>query len=379
MTYINSAQLSRVKNQYRASLSLYQAPRMTRGLGLYLPTRPVVVQGSPTSVREVRVLAGLGLNTQTQGAAAGAATGAKIGSAIMPGIGTAIGAVVGAVYGWTGGQQPSHAEQTWDSYKAYAGSGQLVVLPDTDEAEVWKGAYDTNNKFFNISGVKNRAGYVQWLVNLLQQGMSNGTITPANTARQIVDTVVYPAMKAAGSKLNDSDIMHGFLADMVNRLFAGLPIHNERTNNRPLQPISLSVPANFAQTSTAQNAPPANAPPNSAVVPPTTLPGAPGQPPVVVPPAPPVTASQAPNIPPAAAGSASDLIQSMLAQNSSQADAYEAALKKLAASGVTVTPQVQQAVAGEVQAQSTNYIPWIIGGAALLLVFASMGRKRSKR
>jgi hypothetical protein len=292
---------------------------------------------------------------------------------IVPVIGTAIGAILGAVYGWVGSKQPSLAEQTWDSYKSYAGSGQLVAMPDTDVAEIWKGAYDTNNKFFNISGVKSRLQYVQWLVTLLQQAMQDGRLTTANTPRQAVDSIVYPAMKAAGSHVNDSDIMHGFLSDMVSRLFAGLPIHNERTNNRPMQPVTLSIPPSFGTgtaSSTVQN------------VAPTTLPAAQGQ--VTVPSAPPVTAAQAPGsatplIPPQSASEATQYIQSMLAQNASQADAYTAALTKLAQSGVTITPQVQQAVASEVQAQSANYFPWILGGAGVLVLLYFMTRPRGHR
>jgi hypothetical protein len=216
-----------------------------------------------------------------------------------------------------------------------------------------------------------------WLVTLLQQSLSDGRITPASTAAQIVDTLVYPAMKAAGSKLNDSPIMHGFLADVVNRLFAGLPMHNERTNNIPSQPITLSVPASFAQPSTAQTAPPAT-------LPPVTLPANAGQAPLIVPPAPAIPSSLAPNgvtplIPQKSAADATELIQSMLAQNASQADAYNAAIAKLSQSGVAVTPQVQQAVAGEVQAQSTNTVPWLIGGLGVFALLVLSGRSRRHR
>ena len=362
MTYVPPARLNALKQRYRASLSFYDAPLRT-SLGLYAPTRPVIVRGSPTSAAKIRTLAGLGLNAQSSSAASGAQQGAAVGTAIFPGIGTAIGAVVGAVYGWVGGSQPSHAEQTWDSYKAHAGSGMLVAVADTDEAEIWKGAYDTNNAFFNLKGIKSRVQYVQWLVALLQQAMSDGRITPQSTARQIVDTIVYPAMKAAGSKVNDSEIMHGFLSDMVNRLFAGLPIHNERTQGQPLQPVTLAVPSSFATTassattSTAQNVPPS---------------------------APPVTAAQAPGgttpiVPPQAASDATQLIQSMLAQNASSADAYTAALNNLSKNGVSVTPQVKQAVANEVQAQSTNYLPWILGGLGALALVYFMTSKRGRR
>lgn len=353
--------------RHHAARSFAAAP-MRVTLGLYAPTRPVMVKGSPLSPSKIRTLAGLGLNAQSSSAASGAQQGAAVGTAIFPGIGTAIGAVVGAVYGWVGGKQPSHAEQTWDSYKPHAGSGMLVGVADTDEAEIWKGAYDVNNAFFNLKGIKSRVQYVQWLVNLLSQAMSDGRITPQSTARQIVDTLVYPAMKAAGSKLNDSEIMHGFLSDMVNRLFAGLPIHNERTQGQPLQPITLSVPSSFSAATQS---------------PPTTLPTASGQP-IVIPAAPPVTTAQAPGgttpiVTPQAASDTTQLIQSMLAQNASPADTYTAALNALASKGVNVTPQVKQSVASEVQAQSTNYLPWILGGMGILALVYFMTAKRGRK
>ncbi len=133
-------------------------------------------------------------------------------------------------------------------------------------------------------------------------------------------------------------------------------------------------PASSPTTPAPSTALPAPSPAPIPLPPPTTTP-----PPAIVtgPPSSTVPASTtAAPIPPAVADNTRQLIDALLAQGATQAQAFSGAMQSLAASGVQATPQVQQAVAEEVKAKSALPWPWIIGGGAAGLLVLTLALTR---
>lgn len=318
-------------------------------------------------------LQGLGDAMKITSAASGAATGAKVGSTAGP-VGTAVGAVVGlAASLFAGGKKISKAEATWDSFKNQLGTGAFSQLTDASAGEVYKGAHDTNSKFFKLG----RADYVQWLCNALKTGVANGSITADMDAQQIADKVIYPQMQAYGSK---GSTQNRFVAEMILRLFmgGGIPTLMEKgvgknvvmcsglvfpssTTSVPVSSSSSATPQPTAIIPLPMPAPQIQKEPgsgaqygtNTGVVAPVSMLN-------------PTSETQA-------------LIDSLLSQGASNQQAFTSAMNLLQQRGVdTSTPQVQQAVADQVSAVTKpDYLPWAIGGAVGLgFLFLAMNRRR---
>lgn len=78
----------------------------------------------------------------------------------------------------------------------------------------------------------------------------------------------------------------------------------------------------------------------------------------------------------------SAIIRDLLAQGSSQQQAFTGAVQSLVSAGIPVTPQTQAGVASQVSETANGASPWIIGGAVVLglgLVFALSKRRLPRR
>lgn len=195
---------------------------------------------------------------------------------------------------------------------------------------------------------------------------------------QLVDAWTNLVNSTWGSKwlVASGPVQRQILIDMIDALLAQ---------------ANPSAPLYYGQA--APDAP-AAAPAATAPAPSTAV--TPAPPPAVLPapstPAPPLT-SGAPSstvpapttpqpIPPVVADNTRQMIDALLQQGATQSQAFAAAMQSLAASGVPPTPQIQQAVAEEVKAKSTELPwPWIIGGgtAGLLVITLLLTRRRSPR
>lgn len=163
--------------------------------------------------------------------------------------------------------------------------------------------------------------------------------------------------------------------------------------------VNPSAPLYYAQPAAAAPPPPAPvpvpppppvavAPPPSIVTPtptptPITLPApTTTPPPALTTTGPSSTVPGTAAIPPTVADNTRSVIDALLQQGATQAQAFSAAMQSLAASGVQPTPQIQQAVAEEVKSKSADVPwPWIIGGgtAGLLVLTLVLTRRRSTR
>lgn len=327
-----------------------------------------------------------GQTTNTQAATSGASQGAAVGSAIVPGIGTAIGAVVGAAYGLLSNKHTAKSEIVWDEYKRTAGAPG-TSYDSAGFEQSFEGMWKTNNKA--LGGVNK-----QWpsrepmkvaLVEDLAKALVSGQVQISQGSNAIYNSFVLPWLTAHGADANVygklTDPRRQIMLDLTDRILANIPVGRDSVIGLKGN-TDLHVPT--LQEAIAKITPPSSQP--NAATPPavaTIVTGGNGQPSIAVPSAPPVTANQAPGgatplVSPQAAADATALIQSMLANNASQADVYKAALTKLQASGVPITPQLQQSVASEIKAQSVPTSWYVIGGVIAIAALAYFTRSKRR-
>lgn len=158
----------------------------------------------------------------------GAQAGAAIGS-IVPGIGTLIGALggaaIGAISSIFGPGEESHSHKTWESWKQYEGQGHALNLDPYGMAEVFKGAWESNQKGFGGGKFQDRNDYLGQFTSQLEEGLKSGKITTAMTAMQINDAVISPWMKGYGAP--DPAWVKGVNTDLIQQYMAGKPLYGD--------------------------------------------------------------------------------------------------------------------------------------------------------
>lgn len=355
-----------------------------------MPVQRRVVRQNPTAVRASRSpfiepdpwgmaqLRGLGFLGDTKTAASYAATGATVGSAI-PVIGTTIGAAVGAAIGLFKGK-PSRAEQTWDGYKPQAGRNPGTAYDEKGFAEIVKGAFDANRAVFDNSA-SGREGFLRDYAAALVAAVKAGKVPVTASVDQIYQGVGEPwilgRVKSA-AEFKKNAYLTLLMKDLTTRYLANLPLTradmaafaNDKsyTIHAPLVLTALkgwSPPGVASVKSTNPSAPPI--PTGRPTIPSMTATQTRPTAPLGIP----VTASGAPDL--------SALVQSMLRQGASQAQATSGALDALQSAGIAPTPQLQQAVAQEAATASAAGVgaglpDWAkyvgIGLGGLMLMFA---------
>lgn len=390
-------------------------------------------------LREAKRLGGLGaLGLNYQGAASGASAGASVGSAV-PVIGTAVGAVVGAIAGalFSKKKDPNAAEKQalagqLDDYMKVQGSVpgrafSLTTLKQLIDGAGIRGMWPNVKKWSGdaiqgaIEGCKGCTPPT--IRQFVKDQVSGGDIDPISLAGKFTDIVNktwgskwFVATAGSTQRQLMIDLMDYFIAlekpDAPLFYAPGWTVAANATAPTPapapmpgLTPSGPKVPIGetkqvgtsssggltvysdtVGQLWTFQNG--GWVPYTGAYIAQT----APGTPAVVIPTPPAVTLPVQPpttNAPPPAVVTPTAtqpqidvqaLIKSMMDQGASQQQAFTAALQSLQNQGVQPTPQVQQAVANQVQSAGMfgGVSPWLIGagvGLTLLSFYFSRPHK----
>lgn len=377
--------------------------------GATRPTR--VMSAKRVPVGTVRYLprnglAGLGESGSVGYAKQGASLGASVGS-VVPGIGTAIGAAVGAILGAIGGafvgsRRPE--SDLWDEYKKVSGQTDGSTLNNQFRNGAFVGLFRFKKNTFPPRykyGGNDDARFLNDMVAQIVNALRAGTIGLNDNAASIFAKVVDPWVSTMG-KWSDSPVdwqrwMMQILIDQIDAYIHDMPIiATSYTTSGWAQPkVSDVLRAMYPEKAPVQSVPvptpsPAAPPPPVIVpVPPPTVAPPQVSTPVTLPaPVAPSSAASNANVSSApaqiipavlATGSATQATQStidalqgtisnLLANGASQQATFQAAMDRLASQGVSVTPQVQQAVAQEVQkadtAQAWYQNPYILAGLA---------------
>lgn len=364
------------------------------------PTRIAPVAISPVDDR-LRLMAGkpkrgaerlgaLGLNF---GSGAGSviksgAAGASAGS-IIPGVGNVIGGAIGTAYGvvkalTTTTKDPENA--TFETYHntynglPYGAARANYAASIGNPYIVWAGYMDLKGlkgpqPIYSRYGRMGEQKFFTDLINQTLQAQAQGINDPNAMWSQVIGPWIAgfgnwpdPNAQAMTDLIQYSavpQIMGGQFRQNFKARGGDMPFSSiqaptvaapQQMVAAPSVPTASSVP--FAPASSVPMAPPAQvystAPASLA--------------PVAIAP----TSGGAPDM--------TALLQQMMAQGASQQQAFAQAMSTLQAQGVPPTPQVQQAVAQQVQAVSSgdllkSPIVWVLGGGALLAVVLSLKRR----
>jgi hypothetical protein len=357
----------------------------------------------PAAARSSRAnLAGLGASASATYAKQGASVGASVGS-VVPVIGTVVGAAIGAVVGAIGGafvgsRRPE--SDLWDQYKKISGTARGIELDPAFRAGAFVGLMRFKKNTFPPRarggyGPKDDARFLDDMAGQVAAAVRAGKIGASDDAKSVFSKVVGPWIAQWGEEPNADwrRWENQIVTDQIDAYLYDMPIvATSYTQQRHAQPrlsevvkaMTPPAPPPLSTPAPAAKPPIATLPVPAVIAPPVALLPAPAAiaPPVssIAPGAPP--ASSPSSLTPAAADNTRAVIDALLAQGASSQQAIAAAMQSLAAQGVQPTPQIQQAVAEEVQSK-TQAIPWpwILGGGGLALTLAAvlLTRRRSRR
>jgi hypothetical protein len=360
------------------------------------------------------LLGTLGISSQAKGAAQGASMGAKVGS-VVPVVGTAVGAVVGAIAGFllakknyinVGSDNKEEDEDVisiWPQYTSIAGgiAGRDIGLELLER--IFRGAVYSRSDFTKNNAKKcfhkgclKYPGDPDWIhqtmvgssrdKNTFQDVIPAAVAAGVTDPRQVVDQYYIPAnasrgngwavpATAAGRQVL-VDIADVYMAKRGAAYFYGQGATAQAAPAPAYQPVqAVAAPQpTVNQPVQAVSAPPAAV---AAVVTsqPVTTSSSGGPSPLPAPQSTGAANMGVPTVVPVPVSSAGQvdmqgLVQQLLAQGQSQQQAYNSAMASMQAAGVQPTPQVQQATAQAVQAQTAGAGGMFSGMGGIAIVAA---------
>lgn len=229
-----------------------------------------------------------------------------------------------------------------------------------------------------------------WIAYRVIDGLCKGEITPNDSAATVFDRLVWPVFGPYFPPNQNSEHPYDrkIMVDWVDRVLANLEIGETNRGSRqahivPSSLIEKMCPKPAAQPSQPTPVPtpaptPAPSSPTSTTPLPVPVPGTPTAPVPVTPPTSDITPmTPGASVPSNLNAQIQTLIDGLIAQGANQQQAYSAALQALASKGVTVTPQVQAAVAEQVK--NSGGLPVWVWPAAGVLVLGTLFLARRKR
>jgi hypothetical protein len=332
-----------------------------------------------TGVKAAYTGAGVGAALTGTTVAGAIGAGAAAGS-VVPVIGTAIGAVVALLASGVLSHHKAPEDANFQQAMQMADSqGPLAVLNVSNKYLVLAGLFDLlpgqikgNIPIYKKYGRMGEQRFVTDLMTLVYQAAQSGRITANDTSQSIMARIVQPWIDSWGygpMQDHNAQMLNMILMGMIAEYAAGLQTSWLARGGQ--NPFGSLPPFGF---------PAAAPPPQQVPQPPVTVQqavqtvAAPAAAVAAVTSSSPVTTSSSGGPAPQSTGAANmgmptvvpvpvsaagqvdmqGLVQQLLAQGQTQQQAFNSAMASMQAAGVQPTPQVQQATAQAVQAQSAG-------------------------
>lgn len=277
------------------------------------------------------------------------------------------------------GSKPSRAEQTWDGYKAVAGSQPGTAYDERGFAEIVKGGFDANRSALPQT---TREPLLRDYAAALVAGIKKGAVPVTATVDQIYAKIGEPWLKThvrSWAEFQKNSKLKPLFVDLTTRYLANLPItradmaafkgDKAYTVHAPLILTALKgwtppTPKATTPAKTPAKKPPVSKPPAAGSIP--------------------KTASGAPDL--------DALVKAFLAQGATQNQAIQGALQALQSAGIATPAAVQAAVAQEAAESSQEMLAaggpaagipgWMVmaaGGLAVVFALARPGGRRGSK